>query len=244
MIGLWNYANIYFMKQEFVITEVDGLKIVRDDLFPGGTKRRAFLGLVNGISESEFVYAADYYGYAAYAIALVAMDIGKKVKLFYPSPKRDTDIFIKATSLPNVSYEVVENAQTQVEASVFAKGYASENDARFFPIGLDFPEFGEELKKVVEQAEIEAPEIWCMGGSGTLGRALQRAYPHIPVNIVSVGTSNFNGGTNTVYNAPETLDDEAEIKPPYPSCGHYDAKVWRFVLQNAKPGSYIWNVAP
>ncbi|MDB5189816.1 MAG: hypothetical protein JWN49_142 [Parcubacteria group bacterium] len=82
-----------------------------------------------------------------------------------------------------------------------------------------------------------------MGGSGTLGRALQRAYPNIPVNIVSVGTANFNGGDNKVYEAPEALDEEAEIKPPYNSSSHYDAKTWRFVLEHAKPGSYIWNVA-
>lgn len=231
------------MKQEFVITEVDGLKIVRDDLFPGGTKRRALEGLIDDIKESELVYAADYYGHAAYAMAIVANNVSKRVKLFYPSPMRETDIFIKATSFPNVTYEIVESANTQVEAGKVAQKYALEHDARFFPIGLDFPEFGDELKRVVEQVKIEAPEIWCMGGSGTLGRALQKAYPNIPVNIVSVGTSNFNGGTNNVFNAPEKLDEDAEIKPPYPSSSHYDAKVWRFVLQHAKPGSYVWNVA-
>jgi hypothetical protein len=165
------------------------------------------------------------------------------VKLFYLSPKQETDIFIKATSLPNVTYEIVEDAKTQIEASKKAIEYAKEHGAKFLPIGLDFPEFGIELEKVVKEANLGGPEIWCMGGSGTLGRSLQRAYPNIPVNIVSVGTANFDGGTNTIYKAPEKLDENAEILPPYPSSTHYDAKTWRFVIEHAKPGSYIWNVA-
>ena len=47
----------------------------------------------------------------------------------------------------------------------------------------------------------------------------------------------------TIYNAPENLDEDAEIIPPYPSSSHYDAKTWRFVLERAKPGACIWNVA-
>lgn len=233
------------MKKEdsFVIEECKSFKIVRDDLFQGGTKRRAFRRIVDSISESELVYACDYYGHAAYAIALTAQEVGKTVMLFYLSPKQETDVFKKTITLPNVKYEIAEGAKTQIEASKRAIEYAKEHGAKFLPIGLDFPEFGVELEQVVKSANIQAPEIWCMGGSGTLGRALQRAYPNIPVNIVGVGTANFNGGTNTVYNAPEKLDEDAEIKPPYPSSSHYDAKTWRFVLEHAKPGAYIWNVA-
>jgi len=124
-----------------------------------------------------------------------------------------------------------------------AKKYANEHGAYFLPIGLDFPELGRELEEVVRSAHLQGPEIWCMGGSGALGRALQRVYPDIPVNIVSVGTKNFNGGSNAVYDAPEELHQEAEHKPPYPSAPHYDAKTWRFVIGHAKPGAVIWNVA-
>ncbi len=227
----------------FVIEEFNGFQVLRDDLFEGGTKRRAFSRLIDSIPEFELVYACDYYGHAAYAIALTALEAKKTVMLFYLSPKKETYIFKKAVNLPNVQYEIVEGAKTQIEASKRAIEYAKEHGAKFLPIGLDFPEFGIELEHVVKSAGIKAPEIWCMGGSGTLGRALQRAYPDIPVNIVSVGTKNFNGGTNKVYNAPEKLDEEAEVKPPYNSAAHYDAKTWRFVIEHAKPGAFIWNVA-
>lgn len=232
------------VKAPFVVEEYRGFKVVRDDLFEGGTKRRAFSKLIDRIPETKLVYACDYYGHAAYAIGLTAQEAGESVVLFYLSPKTDTDIFRKTIALPNVKYEIVEGAGTQVEASGRAKAYAKEHGARFLTIGLDFPEFVDELAQVVKSAHMEAaPEIWCMGGSGALGRALQKAYPNIPVNVVSVGTTNFFGGTNKVYSAPEKLDEDAEIRPPFPSSPHYDAKTWRFVLENAKPGAYIWNVA-
>lgn len=229
--------------QSFIIQNFNGFQVVRDDLFEGGTKRRAFEQLIGRINENELVYACDYYGHAAYAIALTALPVHKKVTLFYLSPQQETDIFKKTIVLPNVSHTIVEGAKTQIEASKTAMIYAKEHGARFLTIGLDFPEFRSELEAVVKSANLHAPEIWCMGGSGALGRALQSAYPDIPVNIVSVGTANFFGGTNTIYPAPEALDEEAEIKPPYPSSTHYDAKTWRFVLQYAKPGAVIWNVA-
>lgn len=230
-------------EQNFIKQEIDGFQVIRDDLYEGGTKRRAFSRLIDTIPDPELVYACDYYGHAAYAIALTAREAMKDVMLFYMSPKKETDIYKKTITVPGVRHEIVPGAATQIEASKFAIDYALRHGAKFLPIGLDFPAFGKALEDVVRSAKIVAPEIWCMGGSGTLGRALHRAYPDIPVNIVSVGTANFNGGSNTIYKAPEKLDEEAEIRPPFPSSSHYDAKTWRFVLENAKQGACIWNVA-
>ena len=226
-----------------VIERIHGYQVVRDDLFPGGTKRRAFKRIMHTIPDNELVYACDYYGHAAYAIALTSLEANKVVRLFYPAPLRETDIFLKTTGLPNVTFTIVEKATTQIEASRTAMAYAKKQGACFLPIGLDFLQFGHELEQVVRSANIEAPEIWCMGGSGTLGRALQQAYPDTPVHIVSVGTKNFRGGKAPVYSAPEDLHDAAEILPPYPSALQYDAKTWRFVMKHAKPNACIWNVA-
>lgn len=228
----------------FVIQECNGFKIVRDDLFEGGTKRRAFNNLIDSISESELVYASDYFGYASYAIALTAQEVGKKVKLFYCSPKNETEVFKKTITLPNVTYEIVKDASTQMEATASALEYAKEHAAGYLPVGLDFPEFSAELQKIVKTANIQAPEIWVLGGSGNLGRALQRAYPDIPVNMINLGTADFNGeGVYNIWNAPEKWNEPAEVKPPYPSTPYLDGKVWRFVLEHAKPGAYVWNVA-
>ncbi|MDB5189815.1 MAG: hypothetical protein JWN49_141 [Parcubacteria group bacterium] len=117
----------------FIIEDFQGFKVVRDDLYEGGTKRRAFSRLIDSITEDELVYACDYYGAAAYAIALTAQEAGKKVMLFYLSPKQETALFNKAVSLPNVTYEIVEEAKTQIEASIRAKEYAKEHNANSYP---------------------------------------------------------------------------------------------------------------
>ena len=244
--GTRTFGILILMTQpKWHIEDLKDIKVVRDDKFEGGTKRRAFERLIDTIPESELVYACDYYGHAAYAIALTALDASKTVKLFYPSPLRETGVFKKTTSLPNVTYEIIEDADSQVEVSKTAIKYAREHDAKFLTIGLDIPEFIVELEKVVKSAQLDkAPELWCIGGSGTLARALKSAYPNIPVNVVSAGTTNANfEGIDKVYNAPEILDETAEVNPPYPSSPNYDAKTWRFVLEHAKPGAYVWNVA-
>ena len=230
-------------EDHLTIEECQGFTIVRDDLFEGGTKRRAFRRLVDSIPESELVYACDYFGYAAYAIALTARDANKTVTLFYCSPKIATEVFRKTTTLSNVQYRIVESASTQMEAVAHAQAYAAENGARYLPVGLDFPEFSHELEKVVASARVHATEIWCLGASGTLARALQRAYPAIPVNTVNLGTADFEGGETKVHDAPEKWNEPAREAPPYPSTPYLDAKVWRFVRTYAKPGACIWNVA-
>ena len=231
-------------ENKFIIEDVKGFKVVRDDLFEGGTKRRAFSQIINSIPESELVYACDYFGYAQYAIALTAQKVEKNVMLFYCSPKRETEVFKKVTSMPNVKYEIVPDASTQMEATVHAMEYAKNNGAKYLPVGLDFPEFSAELERVVKEAQIQAPEIWVLGGSGNLGRALKRAYPSISVNIINLGTADFNGdGIDKIWNAPEKWNEPAQVPPPYPSTPYLDGKVWRFVIEHAKPGALIWNVA-
>ena len=122
--------------------------------------------------------------------------------------------------------------------------YAEESGAKYLPVGLDFPGFIADLERVVKGANIKAPEIWCVGGSGALARALKRAYPDTPVNVINLGTLDFNGGgIDKVWDASEKWNEPAEMNPPYPSSPYLDAKVWRFIVKHAKPGGCIWNVA-
>jgi len=218
--------------------------VVRDDLFAGGTKKRALDAWVTNTSKNVLVYACDYNGHAAYALALTCLKVGKKVILFYHHPKKTTKVFLDTVSLPNVKYFIAKDALTQVDASKDAQLYARKNNALFIPIGLDFPEFQRHLIDTVSKANIKAPEIWCLGASGTLARSLEKAYPNTQIHVVNLGTSNANfEGIDMIYNAPEKWNEEAEIKPPYPSARCYDEKIWRFIVKYAKPGACIWNVA-
>ena len=53
-----------------IIKEHGGIKVVRDDLLNGGTKRRAFTIYVKSKPEmDEFVYASPRQGYAQLSLA-------------------------------------------------------------------------------------------------------------------------------------------------------------------------------
>lgn len=60
--------------------EHEGVLVVRDDLFPGGTKAR-FLGLLFDGAE-EVVYASPAEGGAQVALATVARTLSKRATIF------------------------------------------------------------------------------------------------------------------------------------------------------------------
>ena len=72
-----------------VIKEYDGIKVVRDDLLDGGTKRRAFTVYVKSKPEiDEFVYASPRQGYAQLSLAYACKDLGKKCTVTIPQGER------------------------------------------------------------------------------------------------------------------------------------------------------------
>jgi hypothetical protein len=62
------------------VIEHDGVLVVRDDLFEGGTKARFIPLLFNG--DSEVVYASPAEGGAQTALATVASQLGKRATIF------------------------------------------------------------------------------------------------------------------------------------------------------------------
>lgn len=230
---------------DFIIQKIEGFFIVRDDLYVGGTKKRAFEKLIEKIPNKEFVYGCDYKGHASYAIALTALEHHRKAHFFFMGPKQETEMFKKVTLLPNVSYEIKEEVTDLKEMAQYTKHYAEKTGAFFLPLGLDFEEFKNSLRDTVAEANIHnAPELWVLGGTGNLARALQAAYPHIPMNVVNLRSVNGDfGNPARVFDAIEEFSQDAELSPPYPTVSNYDAKIWRFVKQYGKPGAYIWNVS-
>ena len=62
------------------VIEHDDVLVVRDDLFPGGTKARFLPLLFDGVS--EVVYASPAEGGAQTALATVAAQLGKRATIF------------------------------------------------------------------------------------------------------------------------------------------------------------------
>lgn len=222
------------------ITMQDGFYIVRDDRFPGGTKARVLPEILAGINADEFVYASPAYGYAQIALAYSAAKIGKRATVFVAKRAELHPWTLEAkkagAKIVQVPFGYLSNVQSK------AKAYAAETGSHCLPFGFDFPAFQERLAALAAKLDVEPSEVWSVAGSGTLTRALQQAWPQAKFNAVQIGAVPKAGNANVIQ-AAEKFENNAKVKPPFPSCSNYDAKAWRFIKGQARPGALFWNVA-
>jgi hypothetical protein len=215
------------------------LLVVRDDDIPGGTKRRVIGGILRG--GTEFAYASPACGYAQVALAYACAAAGlrstifvAKRKVLHPRTREAMNAGAAIVPVPNGYLTVV-----QARARAYC---ASTPGAVLLPFGFDTPEFLDAMTAVAKTVSIVPTEVWVAAGSGTLARALGAAWPTAQINAVRVGRPP-DVGRARLWEAPEHFEDEARMRPPFPSCANFDAKVWRFACANASSGALIWNVA-
>lgn len=221
-----------------ILERVGGIVVVRDDLIPGGTKRRVLDGLYP--EAGELVYASPAQGYAQVALAYSAAATGRRATVFVarravPHPRTAEAASAGARIVP-----VAPGYLTVVQAR--ARAYCAASGAALLPFGLDTPEVLAALAETARSIPYQPAEVWCVAGSGLLSRALQLAWPAARHYAVAVGRAPDAGGAQ-VLRAPEPFERDAREAPPFPSCPNYDAKAWRFIMRQASPGAVFWNVA-
>lgn len=219
-----------------VILEHDGFNVVRDDLLPGGTKRRAIHTLFD--DREEYVYASPVYGYAQLALAYAARDHGKKATIFCARRNTRHRLTMQAMLAGATIHEIPNGYLSVVKSR--AGDYCQQTGARLLPFGLDNMLFIQALADVA--ARLPAPkDVWTVAGSGVLTRALQIAWPDAVFFAVQIGAVP-NIGRATLFVAPEAYEKDAKQPPPFPSCSNYDAKAWQYMKQYASKGACFWNV--
>ena len=222
-----------------VLEERDGIVVLRDDLLPGGSKRRVLPRLLVGAE--EFVFGGPAQGYAQVALAYSCRDEGKLATYFVAKRNTLHPLTAEARAAGAKIVQVPAGRLNNVQAR--AKAYAAFVGARFFPLGFDVPAFVDALVAEVRALPISPPpEAWCVAGSGALARALALAWPTTRVHAVRIGFEPKLAPGITLHVAPESFDEEAREPPPFPSCVNYDAKAWRFFRAHAVPGALFWNV--
>lgn len=227
------------------VHEFSGILVVRDDLFPGGTKARFIPRLFDGAD--EVVYASPAEGGAQFALATVARQLGKKATIFVAARADPHPRAFEAKTLGATVRMISPGYLTVVQAR--ARAYCEATGARLAPFGMDLPEAVEKIASAARKAIAAHPpdEVWCAAGSGTLMRALALAWPHARRHAVQVGrtlTAEDVAGA-TIHISDRKFGDEARTKPPFPSDPHYDAKAWEMATARRGPGRVVfWNVAP
>lgn len=225
-----------------IVREHGGVSVIRDDLFPGGTKARFMPVLFEGAEEA--VYASPAEGGAQTALATVAKDLGKRATIFVAARAKLHPRTLEAARLGARVVPVRPGYLSVVQAR--AKDYAKTSGARLVPFGVDLPEAITRLADAALATGLDPDEVWCAAGSGVLARALAQAWPRARRHVVQVGRElppkDVAGAMIHIY--PRPFSDVAKTLPPFPSDPHYDAKAWETMTARKGPGRVVfWNVA-
>jgi hypothetical protein len=221
----------------------DGVRVVRDDLFPGGTKAR-YVGTLFRECD-ELVYASPQEGGAQTAIAWVAKDLGKRATIFVAKRAVPHARPLMAKALGATIYQVSPGHLTVVQAR--ARAYCAATGARLAPFGMDLPEAIEAIAQAARQISPAPTEVWCAAGSGVLARGLALAWPKADRHVVQVGralcAADVAGAT--IHIAPLKFGEAAapSVITAFPADPHYDAKAWTICREKRGDGDVLfWNV--
>lgn len=220
-----------------------GVMVIRDDMFPGGTKARFIGKLFDGVSEA--VYATPPEGGAQTALALTAKRMGRKATLFVAERAKPHARTLEASRLGAKVIPVSPGYMTVVQSR--AREYCRETGAFLIPFGVDFPEAILIIAEAARATGLDPDEVWCASGSGVLVRGLAMAWPKARRHVVQVGreVSPRDVAGATIHVHPKKFGETASVKPPFPSDPHYDAKAWEICMAKRGPGNVLfWNVAP
>jgi hypothetical protein len=225
--------------QSPVVSIHDGIHVVRDDLFPGGTKAR-FIGELYSDCE-EVVYATPCEGGAQTALATVAARLGKRATLFCAARKNPHPRVAMAQRLGATYHFVAPGYLSVVQAR--AEDYADRAGAKLAQFGI--PDAVDAIADAALATGLTPDEVWCASGSGTLARGLAKAWPWARRYAVQVGRELTFADVDNAIIVKQPL---AFGKPhlgavPFPADPHYDAKAWKECKARHRGGLVLfWNV--
>ena len=227
-----------------IVEEFDGIRVVRDDLLDGGTKRRAFTMYVASRPDvKEFVYASPRQGYAQLSLAYACHDLGRKCTVTVPKGEK-TWLTIEAEKLGCNIIQVPMGYLSNIQHK--ARVYCEETESHLIPFGGDHPIIIEAMTRAALSLDIQPKEVWTVMSSGVLSRGLQNAWPDAKVYGVQIGhnTTEEEMGRAETFRSKYTFQQECkkDERPPVPSSLTYDSKAWTFIKEKATEGALFWNV--
>lgn len=220
-----------------VIERHQNFWIARDDLLPGGTKRRALVKWLPTLNADHFYYAGSVYGSGGWALAEACKDLGFECTLVLAESKYKPDWINSLTC--NLEWRDAQPVQSIYDSLIL--GASAKH--MVLPLGFDHAGFSEAVSEVIKSITITPSEIWMPCVSGTLVRSARIAFPDIPLNAVCTAKHHGETGNAKLYYANEKYHQPAASLPPYPANIFSDAKLWSFVRQFALKDALVWNTS-
>jgi len=228
-----------------VITEHDGVRVVRDDYLVG-SKVRGGDCLISSLPEhiDTIVYVQPRTGLAGVSILDVAKRHNKDVMLFMPSSKRISDH--QACCIERGARTSFHRIAAMPNLNLIAKKWADERKNAFFvPLGLKHEMVTAGIVKTASKIR-EPEEVYTATSTGVLTRALQIAWPNAKFTSVCV-SRNMKAGELGIAEAVSeplafTAAEKKENLPPFPTIDTYDGKVWKYIPKDTNRDILFWNV--
>lgn len=218
--------------------------IVRDDLYPGGTKAR-YLSHVFDDADTV-VYASPCEGGAQIALAHIAHELGKTAVIVCAKRKQKHPRTLQAKALGARIVEVSGLAYlTVVQAR--ARAYAKRKRAKLLEFGLNTAEGIDVLAQTAKLLHVQPKEVWCAASSGVLARALAQAFPDAKRHVVQVGhiVKPADVAHAKIHVWPGSqLKDLGPENFDFDSDRHYESKAWSVCRKKATRTGLVlfWNV--
>lgn len=225
-----------------IIAMHDDIHVVRDDLYPGGTKARFIPALFDGVD--EVVYATPCEGGAQTALAHVAATLGKRATLFCADRAKPHARVVMGQAL-GAQYHFVRPGYLSV-VQARAEEYAAMTGAHLAEFGIT--QAVDVIAAAALSTGLEPDEVWCAAGSGTLARGLAKAWPWADRHVVQVGRELTRADVDgaTIHKQPLAFSDAYKSERhgpavPFPADPHYDAKAWAVATQKrARKGRVLF----
>lgn len=235
-----------------MVTEHEGIKVVRDDIINGSKCRFADL-LVQSIKEDTIVYVQPRVGLAGVSILNIAKRYGKKVVLFMPSSKKISHH--QAVCIERGAIAKFRRIAAMPNLNKIAKEWAEKNGAKFIPLGLKHELVvacaARVAMNITDVLKVPQPDVCFVATStGVLVRGLQIGWDKSKFYSVTVARNMKEGELGRAEPIIEPLEFQAaealQNLPPFPTVRTYDAKVWKYALeykrQNPNANVWMWNV--
>lgn len=235
-----------------LVSEHEGIKVVRDDVINGSKCRFADL-LIQSIPEETLVYVQPRVGLAGVSILNIAKRYNKKVVLFMPSSK--TISHHQAVCIERGAIPKFRRIAAMPVLNSIAQRWAEQNGARFIPLGLKHELVvacaARVALNITDVLNLPQPDVCFVATStGVLVRGLQIGWDKTKFYAVTVARNMKSGELGRAEPIIEPLPFQRTEKkqnlPPFPTVNTYDAKVWKYAKQykdqNPEANVWMWNV--
>lgn len=222
-----------------IVTQHEGVEVVREDLYPGGTKARLFGHLYE--QHDAIVYACSAISCTQISLARAsAVRQGTKAVVFCGARATRTSQTQAALGYGAELHEVRPGYLSVAKAR--ASEYAKTTGAYVLPLGFDTMDMIDELARIAGTVNPAPDEVWCAAGSGMLTRSLQWAWPNARHHAVQVGGA-CDVGIATRHVHHSQFDKPSKFICPFPAEPHYEAKAWEVCSKEHGTGRVLfWNM--